>query len=382
MGKRMMGKKNKPCVLVVDDVAENIDVLAGTLADDYEIKVALNGKDALNIACSRPYPDLILLDIIMPGMDGYEVCQKLKSNTGIQDIPVIFLTAMTDEKDEARGLELGAVDYVTKPFNSELVKKRIKNHLELKLYRDHLERLVKARTRDLVHTQDVTIETMGTLAEFRDPETGGHIKRTQNYIKMLAQALKDHPKYRAVLDDATIAILYKSSPLHDIGKVGIRDTILLDPGKLTNKQFDEMKKHSLYGRDVILNNEKKLGEIPFLQLAKEIAYTHHEKWDGSGYPQGLKGDQIPVSGRLMAVVDVYDALISKRVYKPPFSHDTAIRIIKQGRASHFDPDIVDAFESIEDDFRTVAIQFADCKEELGALTKKTDSEFKEPTGLK
>ncbi|MBF0101201.1 MAG: two-component system response regulator [Desulfobacterales bacterium] len=354
-------------VLVVDDTEANIDVLVNTLEDLYDVKVAMDGETALADVLEEP-PDLILLDIMMPGMDGYEVCQKLKENEATQNIPVIFLTAMTEEKDEAKGLALGAVDYVTKPFSPELVKARVKNQLELKRHRDHLEEIVQERTKELALTQEVTIYSLASLAETRDPETGGHILRTQRYIKALAEQLKNHPKFKKFLDERTIDLLYKSAPLHDIGKVGVADHILKKPGKLTNEEFDEMKKHTTYGRDALSVAELKLGSNSFMKYAKEIAYTHQEKWDGSGYPQGLKGETIPVSGRLMAIADVYDALVCKRVYKPPFSHQKAVEIIKEGKGKHFDPDMVDAFVAIEDNFRKIAIEFADSDEEKKNLS--------------
>ncbi len=222
---------------------------------------------------------------------------------------------------------------------------------------------LKEAEEEISLTQDVTIESMGTLAEYRDPETGGHIKRTRNYVWLLAMHLKDHPKFKDVLDDATIELLYKSAPLHDIGKVGVPDNILLKPGKLTIEEFELMKKHTIYGMEAIAALEEKLGEDSFLHLAWEIAATHQEKWDGSGYPQGVKGEDIPVSGRLMALADVYDALISKRVYKPSMPHSKAVAIISEGRGSHFDPDMVDAFMELEDEFRKIALEHADFDEE-------------------
>jgi putative two-component system response regulator len=211
------------------------------------------------------------------------------------------------------------------------------------------------------------IESLATLAEYRDPETGGHIKRTQNYVKALAVHLKDHPRFRDELDDETIELLYLSAPLHDVGKVGVRDHILLKPGRLTDEEFEEMKKHTTYGRDALLATERKLGQDTFLRYAREIAYTHQEKWDGSGYPSGLKGTEIPIAGRLMALADVYDALISKRVYKPPMPHEKAVAIIVEGKGRHFDPAMVDAFLALESTFRNIALTFADYEEERQML---------------
>jgi putative two-component system response regulator len=357
----------EPKVLLVDDTAANLQVLRQTLDGcGYRLLIAKDGKTALSIV-KKTLPDLVLLDIMMPDMDGYEVCQRLKSDESTRHVPVVFLTALADAEDEARGLALGAVDYITKPINPDLVRARVGNHLELKRYRDDLEKLVLEKTRELQLTQAVMIESLGTLAEYRDPETGGHIKRTQNYVKALASALKNHPQFRKELDDQTIELLYLSAPLHDIGKVGVRDNILLKPGKLDDDEFREMKKHTNYGHDALHLTEQKLGASTFLRYARQIAYTHQEKWDGTGYPQGLKGDDIPISGRLMALADVYDALISKRVYKPPMPHEEAVKIIVDGKGKHFDPDMVDAFMEIHTVFRNIALTYADHEEEREML---------------
>jgi len=355
-------------ILLVDDNTTNLQLLHETLDGlGYRLLIAKNGKTALAIA-RKANPSLILLDIMMPEMDGYEVCSRLKADVSTRQIPVIFITALVDDEDEAKGLGLGAVDYITKPINPELVRARVHNHLELKHYQDHLENLVAERTRRLALVQAVTIEGLATLAEYRDPETGGHIKRTQNYVKVLAKKLKEHPRFRDGLNDEIIELLYMSAPLHDLGKVGVPDHILLKPGKLTDEEFGEMKKHTNYGHDALWITEQKLGEDSFLQYAREIAYTHQEKWDGSGYPSGLKGDKIPISGRLMALADVYDALISKRVYKPPFPHEKAVDIIVEGKGKHFDPDIVNAFIELENTFRNIALSFADHDEERKMLS--------------
>ena len=355
-------------ILLVDDTTTNLQILRETLDGlGYKLLIAKNGRGALSIT-RKAHPDLILLDIMMPEMDGYEVCQKLKEDDDTKTIPVIFITAMTGEEDEARGLALGAVDYITKPINPDLVRARVRNHLQLKRYQDRLEDLVERRTRKLALTQAIMIEGLATLAECRDPETGGHIKRTQNYVKALALHLKNQPKFKDNLNQTAIDMLYQSAPLHDVGKVGVRDHILLKAGKLTDEEFEQMKKHTVIGHDTLLMIEQKLGKSTFLQCAREIAYTHQEKWDGSGYPQGLTGEEIPLAGRLMAVADVYDALISKRVYKPPFSHQEAADIIRKGSGSHFDPEVVDAFMVLEDTFRNIALTYADYEEEREMLS--------------
>jgi len=367
-------KKISECmVLIVDDTEANVDILVEALGEDYEVSVAMDGESALELVAEQ-VPDIILLDIMMPGMDGYEVCRRLKAEQSTADIPVVFLTAMTEIDNKTRGFQLGAVDYVTKPFEIMEVKARIQTHLSLRLAQLELSNLneileikVQERTRELSLTQEATIEAMACLAEYRDPETGGHIKRTKNYLMALAQKLKDQPKYKAFLSDSNTDILYKSAPLHDIGKVGVRDDILLKPGKLTNEEFDEMKRHTIYGRDAIHFASQKLGENSFLHLAKEIAHSHQEKWDGSGYPEGTSGDAIPISGRLMAIADVYDALICRRVYKAPFTHQKAVSIILEGKGRHFDPDMVDAFMEIQEEFRQIALKYADHDEEREAL---------------
>jgi putative two-component system response regulator len=359
-------------ILLVDDNTTNLQLLHETLDGiGYRLLIAKNGKTALAIA-RKAKPALILLDIMMPEMDGYEVCRRLKADEKTDRIAVIFITALADEDDEAKGLALGAVDYLTKPFNPDLVRARVRIHLELKQHQDQLERLVRERTRRLELTQAVTIESLATLAEYRDPETGGHIKRTQNYVKVLAKQLKQHPRFRDELNDDVIELLYMSAPLHDLGKIAVPDHILQKAGKLTDEEFEEMKKHTNYGHDALRITEQKLGEDSFLRYAREIAYTHQEKWDGSGYPTGLKGDEIPISGRLMALADVYDALISKRVYKPPFPHEKAVEIIVEGKGNHFDPDIVDAFIELENTFRNIALSFADHDEERKMLSGGKD----------
>ncbi|MBF0549645.1 MAG: two-component system response regulator [Deltaproteobacteria bacterium] len=364
----MDGNLPKPKILVVDDTPANLRLIMETLKNDYKIVTALNGEKALILAATEPLPDLILLDVMMPEIDGYEVCARLKSDVKTKNIPIIFLTALNEEEDEARGLALGAADFITKPFRPGLVKARVRNHIELKLHRDHLDSLVKERTSELLLTQQVTIEGLATLAEYRDPETGGHIFRTQSYVRALAEHLRNHPDFASVLNDDIIDKLYRSAPLHDIGKVSIPDSILLKSGKLTDEEFTTMKTHAKCGYDAIARATKRLGQNSFLQLAMEMAYTHHEKWDGSGYPLGLKGEQIPVSGRLMALADVYDALISRRVYKPPMRHQTAVSIISEVRGTHFDPRVVDAFLELEEKFKLIALEFADFDDERTALS--------------
>jgi putative two-component system response regulator len=370
----------KATVLVVDDTPDNLSLMSGLLKDDYKVKVANGGEKALKIAQSDNPPDLILLDIMMPGMDGYEVCQHLKSNPATRDIPVIFLTAKTEVEDEKKGLELGAVDYITKPVSPPIVMARVKTQLSLKASADflrdkaeYLEVEVGKRTREVVAIQDVTILAMASLAETRDSDTGNHIRRTQYYVKALAEKLKDHPRFSGILTEHFINMLFKSAPLHDIGKVGIPDRILLKPGKFTADEFEVMKSHTTLGRDAIQHAEDTLGmSVEFLSMAKEIAYSHQEKWDGAGYPEGLSGAAIPVSARMMAVADVYDALISRRVYKEGMSHEKAVSIISEGKGSHFDPDMIEAFVQLQDEFRAIAARFADSDTDMAKKKEQLD----------
>ncbi len=351
-------------ILVVDDERLNINVLIGLLKSEHKIMIAKNGEQALRRSLSDPPPDLILLDIIMPGMDGYEVCRRLKADERTRDIPVIFVTAMGDVHDETKGLEIGAVDYITKPISPPIVKARVKTHLTLRRAREFLkhqnqilETTVTERTHELALTQDVTILCMASLAETRDNETGYHIRRTQHYVRVLAEQLRHLPKFNAFLTPETIELLFKSAPLHDIGKVGVPDSILQKPSRLTHEETEIMKRHTIYGRDAIQLAETQLGSTSFLRFAREITHSHHEKWDGTGYPQGLKGEAIPISGRLMTLADVYDALISERVYKSALSHEEARKSILAESGTHFDPDMVQAFDEISDTFREIAEEF-------------------------
>ncbi|WP_205412553.1 response regulator [Janthinobacterium lividum] len=362
----------RPVILVVDDTPDNLLLMANLLKDSYTVKAANNGEKALRIARDAPPPDLILLDIMMPGMTGHEVAQALQGDPATRDIPIIFLTAMASSEDETHGLELGAADYITKPISPPVVLARVRTQLKVKdaadFLRDkneYLEQEVQRRTRELGAIQDVTIHAMASLAETRDNETGNHIRRTQHYVKVLAEHLSEHPRFRAFLDPDTIKLLFKSAPLHDIGKIGIPDRILLKPGRFEPEEFEIMKTHTTLGRDAIAHAEQQLGmDVDFLRLAKEIAYSHQEKWDGSGYPEGLAGDAIPISARLMAVADVYDALISRRVYKEGMPHEKAVQIIAEGRGSHFDPDVCDAFLANLQVFQQIAARYADSDHDM------------------
>lgn len=369
-------------ILAVDDQPDNLLILEELLGDRYAVHSVAHGQAALDHMASGVRVDLVLLDVMMPGVNGYEVCERIKGDPATRHIPVIFLTSLDSAADEERALRLGAEDFIHKPFSPPVVLARVANHLKLARFtallrerNDDLERLVVERTREisekadallrqkalLVAAQDTTIRAFCSLAEARDNETGNHIRRTQHYVKALALRLQDHPRFRGELGDETIELLFKSAPLHDVGKVAIPDAILLKPGPLSASEWRIMKQHAEYGRVAIASAERELGAHPrsYLRHAREIAYGHHERWNGTGYPQGLAGDAIPVSARLMAAADVYDALISRRVYKPAFSHETAIGMIDVERGAHFDPDVVDALLATRDEFQDIARRFRD-----------------------
>ena len=352
-------------ILIVDDDATNLATLGSLLLPHFQVLAAPSGERALQIAKNPTKPDLILLDVMMPDMNGYEVLVKLRNQPATRDIPVIFVTGLDSCEDEEHGLALGAVDYITKPYRPSIVLARLHTHLELKKVRDQLanqnarlETEVAARTHEIQLIQNVTIKALAELAETRDSDTGYHIHRTQEYISILAQHLKTHPRFSDFLTDNTLDSLVKSAPLHDIGKVGIPDHILLKPDKLNNEEWEVMKTHTLLGAQAIERAVRDAGRsFEFLEIAKQIAHFHHEKWDGTGYPNGLKGSQIPIPARLMAVADVFDALISPRVYKVAMPFEQAKNLIVEGRGRHFDPDITDAFEAVFDDFVSVAQKY-------------------------
>lgn len=345
-----MNLQKRQQVLIVEDSEVNIDILVDALSGDYDIRVALDGTTALR-AVNEEQPDLILLDIVMPGMSGYDVCRSLKADSALRHIPLIFLTALTDEADEAKGLSLGAVDYIIKPYNLAMVKARVRNHLELKRYQDSLEEVVAQRTAELEATKRAVIACMAVLGEFRDTETGAHTQRTQEYVSVLLNALDSE---EADMTPERRLLLCQSAVLHDIGKIAVPDVILQKTGPLTVEEFEEIKKHTLVGGHIIRRAELAIGRNSFLGMVGEIAEFHHEKWDGSGYPHGLKGKEIPFGARLMALADIYDALISERPYKKGFSHEQTLDIIFNGdgrtKPEHFDPDILAAFRQVHEEF--------------------------------
>jgi len=338
-------------ILVVDDVVENVDILVEALKGDYKMVAALDGEKALKLAHAPSPPDLILLDIMMPGMDGYEVCRQLKADQDTSAIPIVFLTSLNEERSEAKGLQLGAVDYITKPFNPDLVRTRVRNHIALKRHQDHLEELVENRTAQLEQANNMlrtasldTIYRLSIAAEYRDQDTGSHILRMSHYTAAIARKLG--------LDGDLVESIMYAVPMHDIGKIGIPDRILLKPGKLTPEEFGVMKRHTTIGVTILSNSEAE-----FIRLAETIALNHHEKWDGSGYPNGLKGTEIPMVGRISAVSDVFDALTTKRPYKEAFPVDRSLDIMRDGRGSHFSPEAIDAFFDVEDEILSIRDSF-------------------------
>ena len=356
---------SKATVLIVDDEPVILAIMSRALGEGYTVRAANSGQRALQVAATAPRPDLILLDVLMPGSDGYSVLSQLHENPATRDIPVIFVTAMEAEGEEEKGLAMGAVDYITKPIRPAILRARVRTHIILKQARDflhdenaYLESEIARRMEENQRIQNISIRALAHLAETRDPETGDHILRTQSYIQVLAERLQSHPRFSDTITDHYIQLLTKSAPLHDIGKVGIPDHVLLKSGKLTADEWTIMQTHAELGARAIELAQKDVDQpVEFLNLATEIAHWHHERWDGSGYPDGLKGDAIPVSARLMAVADVFDALISRRVYKPAMPFTDARELIKAGRGSQFDPDVTDVFMEDFDEFVAIAQKY-------------------------
>ncbi|MBF0626811.1 MAG: two-component system response regulator [Magnetococcales bacterium] len=338
-------------ILVVDDIPDNITLLTEVLNPHYRTRIATQGETALKIAGSASPPDLILLDIMMPGINGYEVCRRLKENPDTRAIPVIFVTVMDDIQDEQQGLELGAVDYLIKPISPAIMLARVRTHLALRDQTRELQRLVHERTTELEITRREIIHRLGRVAEFKDYETGLHIVRMSHYVLLLARA--------AGLGDTSCEILFSAAQMHDIGKIGIPDHILLKPGKLDAEEWAIMRRHPEMGGAIIGEHADDL-----LKTARILALTHHEKWDGSGYPKGLQGEEIPLSGRIVAIADVFDSLTSTRPYKQAWSVDNAIRFIDENAGSHFDPKLVQLFKTILPEILRIREQYAeDAREE-------------------
>jgi putative two-component system response regulator len=366
-------------ILIVDDTPQNLTILGELLQPYYRVRAANSGERALRAAGLQPTPDLILLDVMMPGMDGYAVLERLRADPATRNIPVIFVTAMHGVESEEHGLELGAVDYITKPINPAIVLARVRTHLELKQARDRLalenewlEGEVTRRMRENLLIQDLSVRALACLSEARDNETGLHIVRTQTYVELLARRLAEHPRFCEALAGDRLGMIVKAAPLHDLGKVGIPDGILLKPGKLTDEEFEIMKHHATIGADAIGKAMAQASASAgveavqsasraflFLGVAQEIASGHHEKWDGSGYPEGLRGEDIPLEARIVAVADVFDALTSVRPYKSAWPVDKAVNLLLEEKGRHFDPALVDAFVASLPAICAIKEQFAE-----------------------
>ena len=336
-------------ILIVDDTPENLIILSEILKPFYKVKVANSGIKALNLIAAGNIPDIVLLDVMMPEISGYEVCQKLKENPLTRNIPIIFVTALIECKDEAEGLSLGAVDYITKPINASIVLARIKTQVTLLQYQRNLEQKLAERTEEIVLTRMEVIRQLGRAAEYKDNETGTHILRMSAFAKIIAKKIG--------LDNVRAELIFLSAPMHDIGKIGTPDYILRKEGPLTPEEWEIVKKHPLQGAEIIGNHQSSL-----LQTARIVALTHHEKFDGTGYPYGIKGYDIPLMGRIVAIADVFDALTSKRPYKEAWSLEQAIAYLTKEKGKHFDPELVDAFLTCMDEVKAIMSQFKDVPE--------------------
>jgi putative two-component system response regulator len=361
-------------IIFVDDQVSNLMIGRNVLATDYDVFTVPSAAKMFEMM-GKITPDLILLDVEMPDMNGYQTIEKLKENPEHEGIPVVFLTAMTDASSELKGLNLGAIDYITKPFSPPLLLKRIEVHLrlleqqqqlesqkqQLEAYNTNLEEIVKAKTKTITELQNAVLETVAELVEARDDVTGGHIERTQSYLKILFEGLHETGIYKDEIRDWDVDMVVQSAQLHDVGKISVNENILNKPGKLTDEEFEEIKKHTLVGGKIIEHIQERTSEHKFLEFTKSMAISHHERWDGTGYPLGLKGLDIPLEGRLMAIVDVYDALVSERPYKKAFEHEEAVSIIKDGSGSQFDPTLVDLFLLEQNKFYETAKEISPAK---------------------
>jgi len=365
-------------ILIVDDQPENLAILGELLQPYYRVRVANGGERALAAAASEPRPDIILLDVMMPDMDGYTVLSRLRESIMTRDIPVIFVTAKDSIVDEERGLELGAADYIAKPVKPAVVLARVRTQLENRRAKEwlrdqnvFLEAEVKRRMRDNEMVRNASLHALAILAETRDSDTGNHLYRTQAYVEGLIRAMRLRPQHFGAVAEEHLEMIVKAAPLHDIGKVGIPDNILRKPGRFSTEEFDIMKAHSRIGGDAIALAMQRVKDasptlngggnsaLAFLDVARQIALWHHERWDGDGYPDNLKGDAIPLAARVMALADVFDALINKRVYKDPLPISEAVNVINSERGKHFDPQLTDLFVEIQADLAEIAHRLSD-----------------------
>ncbi len=353
----------KSNILVVDD-SKTDTLLICSMLEGYGVFVAENGKEALDILESRQEIDLMLLDLNMPVMDGFEVLRRVKALPNARDLLILILTNSDEPDNEVRGLDLGAIDYIRKPLHMGAIRKRIELHLKLKStqqrieeYSQHLEETILERTRELDQTRSITIQALVGLLEVRNIESGNHGLRTQWMMKILCGSLRRNVKYADVLTDSHISELFNTAPLHDIGKVGVPDSILLKPGPLTAEEYNLVKRHTQYGVNALGRHDAPSSAHLFIRTALDLIGTHHEWYDGSGYPHGLKGTAIPLSGRMMAVIDTYDAVTSDRPYKEAIPHEQALDLLSTSRGTQFDPDVVDAFLAVEADIHQITLQY-------------------------
>jgi putative two-component system response regulator len=340
-------------ILIVDDTLANLNLLTKMLKEGgYKARPVPNGRLALLAAHNDP-PDLILLDITMPEMDGYEVCQRLKADPQLREIPVIFISALSDVEEKVKAFQVGGLDYITKPFQFDEVKARIETHLKLSFLQKELQNQVQAQVKEISDSQMNMIFALARLAELRDGDTGKHIERVQAFCQLLTGALLEHPVYQTQIHKDFAQLMYLASPLHDIGKIGIPDAILQKPGKLTCQEFEVMKTHAVIGSETLKEVQTRFPGNQFIRIGIAISRSHHEKWDGSGYPDGMVGEAIPLAARIMALADVYDALRSRRVYKPPFSHEKSCEIILSDSGKQFDPGLCEVFARMQAEFAQV-----------------------------
>jgi len=351
-------------ILIVDDIDINRLILREILSSEYDIMEAADGFQAIEKLLNSPIvPSAVLLDIMMPGMDGFEVLALMKANVRTERIPVLFITAADANTNESRGLQEGASDYISKPFNPDVVKARIKNNIQLKMYQDGLEALIEQKTTELVATHERTLETLATIIEYRDLESGTHIRRTSELTKVLVHTMLKNERFYKQLVYRNYQSIIKAVALHDIGKIGIPDNILLKPGALTKEEFEVVKRHCQIGHRIIMTiAEDTVDDAMYLSYCKEICLSHHERWDGKGYPNGIAGEDIPLSARILSVIDVYDALVNKRCYKPALSHQEAMELIKSGAGTQFDPDIVETVLSVSDKLWSIEEELKDPEE--------------------
>ena len=347
--------ETKDIILIVDDIEINRMILREILQDDYSVFEAANGEGALKILFEdKLLPTVVLLDIMMPDIDGFQVLERIKGHAETKSIPVLFITAADSHETESRGLKTGAADYITKPFNHDVIRARVDNHVNLARYQQRLEELVSKKAAEVTKTYEQTLEVLATIIEYRSLESGAHIRRTTLLTEALVAKMLTMDSFRTAMQSENIHSLVKASALHDIGKISISDSILLKPGKLTPEEFDVIKTHTTVGSEIIDSISATLPDSDmYLKYAREICHHHHERWDGKGYPIGLGGEEIPLSARIVSLVDVYDALVSPRCYKSAFSHEKSLEIIMEGRGTQFDPNITDILPDISDVIRQI-----------------------------